>query len=191
MIKLQFAQGDHMQTGRIGNVVLVSILLFLFLWLTGCAATGSRFYSGAPRQANHVAVFVLHRHCYMNTFTENGALQKKIQQMSFIYEALPGNHALCVGYHYKGDYSSSSSQGCYNLKFDAKPGHVYYIYPSFPSPGQWKPLIVDFANEDDYAKFDNGVMAYTDNGSDLKARVEKYLKGERRLLMQNEHGTWQ
>jgi hypothetical protein len=180
-----------MKLCKLSYLAVVIMVFVLVISLIGCASPGTRFYSGAPRQADQVAVFVLHRHCYINTITENGTIQKKIQQMSFIYEMLPGNHSLCVGYQYKGDYSSSSSQGCYNLKFDAKPGHVYYIYPSFPAKNEWKPLIVDFASDADYAKFDDGLMAYTDSGSDLKERVQKYLNSERRLLMQNERGVWQ
>jgi len=171
--------------------ILVIILLATVLLVVGCAAPGTRFYPGSPRQANEIAVFILHRHCYLSQIMENGANPQKILQMSFVYELLPGNHTLCVGYQYRGDYSSSSSKGCYDLRLDAKPGHVYYIYPSFPAKNQWKPLAVDFAKDDDYAKFDNGLMAYTDNGSDLKPRVEKYLQSERRALVRNEHGLWQ
>ena len=180
-----------MKSGKLSFSIFVIILLAAVMLLAGCAASGTRFYEGTPRQANEIAVFILHRHCYLSQVTENGANPQKILQMSFIYELLPGNYTLCVGYQYRGDYSSSSSKGCYDLRLDANPGHVYYIYPSFPARNQWKPLAVDFAKEDDYAKFENGVMAYTDNGSDLKPRVEKYLKSERRPLIRNEHGMWQ
>jgi len=104
---------------------------------------------------------------------------------------LPGEYTLCVRYNYSGDYSKSGSTDCTNLNLIARPGHVYYVYPSFPAADRWKPTVADFSGNEDYSKFSHGLLDNLDDGNDLKSRAERYFKGERAFIRFSERGYWE
>jgi len=161
-------------------------LFCMAIYLSACAPTSTRFYTGTPLPSNQVAIVLLHRHCILDDFMGKGLLRTVSA-----FEVLPGHYDLCIRYHYSGTYSTSSSQGCVNLKLNTQPGHVYYIYSEFPKPGLWQPTFADFVRDEDFARFDHGLLRYIDNGSEIKARSTRYLQGERLVIKLSERGYWE
>jgi hypothetical protein len=63
------------------------------------------------------------------------------------------------------------------LSLHAEPGHVYFIYPEFPTTGGWHPSLIDIANDEDYNKLEG-----MGKPSNFKKSINVYISGERKEI---------
>jgi hypothetical protein len=161
-----------------------AFLIFFLFFLFGCASfLGARFYIGNPFPREDVAFLYLTGDCQLGSVTKAG--QKKMELLMWSEargEILPGNYVIELRYFYKGT-SITSKGDIANLSLNAKAGHVYYIKPEFPSPGKWRPVVIDIANDQDYAKISDH------NPKNVQKKVEQYFQGERKPLQESEFHT--
>ena len=64
-----------------------------------------------------------------------------------LFELLPGNYALDVGYAYSGTISNSFGKSV-TLPILTEPGHIYFIYAEFLAANSWQPSIIDIVDND-------------------------------------------
>jgi hypothetical protein len=168
--------------------LLIPLAIILSILASGCAMSPNtaRFYSGEPRPSTEVAIVLLHHHLVLDNFN-NKPMLRTVSSL----ENLPGVNVLCLRYHYQGSYSKGISQDCIDIKVTSQPGHVYYVYPSFPTEYQWRPVTVDFSRPEDYAKFHQELLSDIDDGSDIYNRANRYIRGERAHIRFSERGYWE
>jgi hypothetical protein len=162
-----------------------TLLLFISFILFGCSSfLGSRFYTGKPLQKEDVAFLYLTGDCQLGSITKEG--QKKMEFLMWSEtrgEILPGNYMIELRYFYKGTYNTSKGDIA-NLSLNAKAGHVYYVKPEFPSPGKWRPVVIDIANDQEYVK------VLDRDPENVQKKVEQYFQGERNPVQESEFQTW-
>ncbi|MCP3930556.1 MAG: hypothetical protein GY705_15815 [Bacteroidetes bacterium] len=130
-----------------------------------------------------VAFLYLTGDCQLGSVTKEG--QKKMEFLMWSEvrgEILPGNYVLELRYFRKGTYSKSKGD-VVSLPLKAKAGHIYYIKPEFSSPETWRPVVIDIANDQDYAKI------LDSNPKNVQKKVELYFQGERKPLQESEFHT--
>jgi hypothetical protein len=167
-------------------------LLFVSFFLFGCASfLGSRFYLGSPLPREDVAFLYVTEHCQLGSITKEGQKKMNFLMWSEINgEILPGNYMIELRYFSQGVYnnrtksSGTTTKGdIVKLSLNANAGHVYYIKPGFPSPGRWSPVVIDIANDQDYAKILNR------NPENVQKKIEQYFQGKRKPLQESEFHT--
>lgn len=94
------------------------------------------------------------------------------------YDISPGEYALDIFYSdvseaHKTRYITS---GRSNTLLHAQSGHIYFIYPSFPSKRKWELKIVDFDKLDDLSSFSQDFWSDIEDGKRIKERVEQHFK---------------
>ena len=167
------------------NIAYVICLLSTTFSLTSCSFDQMNYrrnYSGDPLSRNKVAIVMKTTDCYITALEEEG---KPPKQTPFLYgdiELLPGKYTLYIHW---GTPEAKSAEP-FPIKFVAHPGRVYLIYPVFPEPGKWKPVIIDNVTDKDFELIANKQLNYS-----VWNHVEKILKGERRSIKQNEKGYWE
>lgn len=125
--------------------------MFFLALMTGCAGqTRYYFYEGPPRPATDVSVVVMNSTLKWTSF--DGTPIRR-PYLTHTFDALPGAHTLDFTYSLMTKESHSTtriSKGALTtLQFNVQANHVYYIYPSFPSPAIWQPQIIDFGKVED------------------------------------------
>ena len=161
--------------------IIVRFLLFSF-FISGCASfSGVRYYTGEMFPREKVAFIYLENHCQIGEITRQGEEKIKLLLWSATNgEILPGNYTLVVRYYSGGTYSKTIGNDT-PISLTAKAGHVYYIKPEFLSPNRWQPVVIDIADDQDYAKI-------TDKDPEfIKQQVEKYFQGERSPISPHEY----
>lgn len=158
------------------------IICFLVLSLAGCASTGRRYYSGSLRPAKEVALFVTNNKIHVDGITADGQPTKNLMgESAAVGEVVPGAYTLKLRFADIGTTSRTNSETV-NLRLVASAGHVYYIFQEYPTPGSWRPVVVDIASDADYdniKKVGESKQIETDSPSDVRKWVKHYLESER------------
>ncbi|MCK5232868.1 MAG: hypothetical protein KAR13_21525 [Desulfobulbaceae bacterium] len=125
-------------------------IIFISILMTGCASHERYyFYNGNPLPASQVAFVGVHSTLTMINFDTIPMRNKKLTAS---FDILPGEHTLDLAFGSTAKtYSVTTvSKGAIaTLKLNTEPGHIYYIYPSFPTRDTWQPKAVDIAKADD------------------------------------------
>lgn len=178
---------------KVLNVAYVICLLSITFSLTGCSLDQTNYrrsYSGDPLSRNEVAIVMKTIDCYITALEEEGKPPKQTPLLYGDLELLPGKYTLYVHWgNTSTGYSTTTvtkSTKPVPLQFVAYPGRVYVIYPDFPEPGKWRPVIIDNVTNKDFELIANKQLNYP-----VWNHVEKILKGERRSIMQTEKGYWE
>ena len=130
-----------MQTTRV-----VLTILFSSLVLSGGLFAGDRFYAGEPLPPNQVALVMVDvMQCRIDFLTLEGKPEVHLSPKKTKVELLPGQHHLCV--HYGAGFHP---RNCVDVALNAQAGHTYYIYGQELGHSTWRPVVVDFAREEDY-----------------------------------------
>jgi hypothetical protein len=169
-----------MKSGKLNRRIVYCLIVF-FMCLAGCAAMvgGRRFYSGEPRPIRDIAILaVVDGNCRVDSITESGKPKKNLTGGGddVLGELLPGNYAIDVRYVNQGVYSTIRGKSVM-LSLHAEPGHVYFIYPEFPTTGGWHPSLIDIANDEDYNKLEG-----MGKPSNFKKSINVYISGERKEI---------
>lgn len=153
----------------------------ILMMLVGCA-TGQRFYSSEPRLRKDVAVFVTGEACWVQSVTMEGQPKMFLWDLGpgifRIRELLPATYELELryyseGYKYSNKYSMRGGTAPYTLQATA--GHVYYIYPEFPTPDTWRPAVLDIVSDEDYQKLANAKF----DPEAFRKYINRYFAGPR------------
>ena len=165
-----------MQTTRV-----VLAVLFSSLALGGDLSAGDRFYPGEPLPPNQVALVMVDvMQCRIDFLTLEGKPEVQLSPKKNQVELLPGQHHLCV--HYGVGFRP---RNCADVALNAQAGHTYYIYGQlghlteevgryYTEAGRhytWRPVVVDFAREEDYITGKEGKRT--------QQRALKYFQGDR------------
>ena len=125
-------------------IVLISVLI------AGCSSHGRYyFYDGNARPATQVAYVGVHSTLTMINFN---AIPMRDKKLTASFDILPGKHILDFYYGSVSksySYTTVSKGAVSTLELNALPGHIYYIYPSFPTRETWQPKAIDIANAED------------------------------------------
>lgn len=165
------------KTGRTGVLAAGCGML---LMLAGCAA-GLRFYSDGPRPSKDVALVLVD--CRLDGITGEGRPKMDlVGNEGTLSELLPGDYVLDLRYVYQSAYLNRRGANVeYPLK--AAAGHVYYVYPEFPTGSTWRPAVVDISSEEDYRKIPDRTP------DSVKKMVARYFSGPRAVAKKEEIPT--
>ncbi len=141
------------------------------------------YYDGAPRAQTEVSTVVMHGSVgvggYLLMHRLNGTPVGALPLYSNVFDLPPGRYTLDVVYNRSYQKSQNTMvhiNGKAALKLNAQPGHIYYLYPTFPSEGAWQLGVADFANIDDMSNFNLGARNDRHSGDLLKRIVGKHYK---------------
>ena len=129
------------------NIIFIA---FISALIAGCSSHGRYyFYNGNPRPATQVAYVGVHSTLTMVNFD---AIPIRNKKLTASFDILPGKHTLDFSYGSTSksySYTKVSRGVLSGLELNAQPGHIYYIYPSFPTRDTWKPKAIDIAKNED------------------------------------------
>ncbi len=146
---------------------LLAFLLLLSSILTGCsvATLGTmgyeRYYPGEPKPLSDIAMVVTitesmgtQTSCWIDSIDGKQAKREKWGQISFpsVRELNPGKHSICTTFQkivsHGNTFTGPMSTKCKKTSLDAKPGHVYLIYPKIKVfNNSWEPISWDITDE--------------------------------------------
>jgi len=166
-------------TNFISRIKLISSLLFLVAFMTGCLSTTyQRHYQGDLKPLSEVAIIMQMDNPatsfidYVDGIDTHTSLNKGFGRLAVtgLQEITPGKHIICAGYQkYLGSNIYRDSKGCSNIELNAMPGHVYFLYPRFQTHSSWwEPDIWDITGD-----------LHTKELEKLTGKIDKILRGER------------
>lgn len=164
---------------------LLSFLLLFFPFMTSCASLNmgyERYYSGGHKSLTDVSLIVTltesmvpHTSSWIDTIDNRQAKKSVRMGITFpsIRELSPGTHTICTKFQIvktvHNTMMSNSSTGCQDIILDAKPGHVYLIYPKVKTHNRtWEPDYWDITGE-----------LHTPEMKDLVSEIDKTLAEHR------------
>jgi hypothetical protein len=152
-------------------------ILISFLLITSCASLNmgyERYYAGEYKSLTDVSLVVtLTESMVPGTSSwidkiDNQQAKKTIRMgITFpsVRELSPGMHTICTDFQTVNTVRGKSSTKCENLILEAKPGHVYLIYPKVKTNNRtWEPDYWDITGE-----------LHTPEMKDLVAGIDKAI----------------
>ena len=136
------------------------IILLSFFLITNCASLNmgyERHYAGEDKPLENVSLLVTLTESMVPSTSswidiiDNQQVKKTVRMgITFpsVRELLPGTHTICTDFQTVNTVRGKLSTKCENLILEAKPGHVYLIYPKVATHNEtWEPAYWDITGE--------------------------------------------
>lgn len=123
-------------------------IIYISVLISGCSSHGRYyFYDGNPLPATQVAYVHVHDTLTMINFN---TIPMRVKKLTTSFDILPGKHTLDLTFSSMSYSAKTVSSGTLStIELNAQPGHIYYIYPSFPTHDSWRPKAIDISKAED------------------------------------------
>ncbi len=168
-----------MKTDKISNRFCIVLLIGIISLFINACQTGGRLYTGKLVSPQDSSLIFTNTFFHVTQVKENGKPSEEIFSWELAnrspIELLPGKYTLMLWY----SDATKSSKGTMALDHTAEPGHAYFIYGDFSTPGFLKPAIVDISHDEEIA----GVIKDKNKIDRIKRAIKEYYEGERPIIV--------
>ena len=180
MYSLRGLKKENMSKSQISTNLCRPFITFLAasvivsLMMVGCGGGSGGYTAGdSLRPSEEEATVTLHQDLMLIDYD-----RLSLPQYPKTYDISPGEYVLELIFLDTGETNPDvriSTAQFTTVSLNAQPGHLYYIYPSFPCNDKWQPEMSDFVRPEDLSIYPEDFWTDLETGLSIERIREKYF----------------